>query len=736
MARCKTCTTLTVEELRSHMTFFHPNLRSLRDSATAGCDLCMLCWVSIQRKYPTNSIDSVLDGRFPANYERAGQPLDDERVWLTGMFSDLFLFRNPKELDNTTGTDKTNNQAGSHVWVDCGSEADPEASVAKEILHSELSVFADPGTPAASQFIERLFAAFRNKDREVDFARVLLDGCQKRHPECRNTDENTSPEMPTRVLDIGDTPGWTRLVQPQQLELREPYLALSYCWGQGVRHTTELNDGNFTSLLELIDEDTLSATHKECIAIARQLGIRYIWIDSLCIIQGNLEDWMYESKRMAEVYGNATLTIIAGRAADSRTGFKVNNMEQIVPPCPIPSTEYSDGLHLWLPRRKEEGPVSTRGWCFQEKVLSRRALVYAKEQVYFSCQRSKLWEDGTLDVQDPSHLRIGLFPDPSEDIDAESKRSEQKQLRTWMLKQWYKEILPDYTLRRLTNPDDIFAASSSIVQLTRRSIRSRYLAGVWEADMVRGLLWCTSYSVKWILRISSWPKPIRPVDRDGQTVTRAPSWSWASVQGQIYTRPEYIRQDKSFQDPTNVLIRPSSSSSKSDSPNAAQTSAPSPRESTPGWTLLEDPNCDANILYMPICELAFFGRPKRARCTAATQSELAAFPRMGWPQRRLALAEQGFVALLQPSEAEHATLEELKLPTNQGFAITCFDIAEERAGVEDCWFLPVLKDRREGLLLRKDESDGKFRRLGLVVLVKEQFLPWLISGPEEEVHLV
>ncbi|KAI1798865.1 HET-domain-containing protein [Daldinia bambusicola] len=733
MARCETCATLTVEELRSHMTFFHPNLRSLRDSATAGCDLCMLCWVSIQRKNTTDSIDSVLAGRFPASHKRAGQPLNDERVWLTGMFSDSF--RNPKELGHATGTNKTHTQSGSHIWVDCGNEADPEASFGKEILHSELSVFADPGTPAASRFVERLFAAFRNKDGEVDFARMLLGGCQKKHPECRNTDENTSPEMPTRVLDIGDTPGWTRLVQPQQLELREPYLALSYCWGQGV-HTIELNDENFTSFLELIDEDTLSATHQECIAIARQLGIRYIWIDSLCIIQGNLEDWMYESERMAEVYGNATLTIIAGRSADSRMGFKVNHIEQILAPCPIPSTEYSDGLHLWLPRGKGEGPVSTRGWCFQEKVLSRRALVYAKEQVYFSCQRSRLWEDGTLDVQDPSHLRIGLFPDPPEDIDAESNRSEQKQLHTWMLKQWYKEVLPDYTLRRLTNPDDIFAASSSIVQLTQRSIRSRYLAGVWEADMVRGLLWCTSYLVKWVRRVLSWPKPMRPINRDGQAVTRAPSWSWASVQGQIYTRPEYIRQDKSFQDPTNVLIRPLSSSRKSHSPSATQTLDPSSlQKSIPRWSLLEDPNCDANILHMPICELAFFGRPKRGRCTAASQPKLSAFP-TGWPHRRLALAEQGFVALLRPAETEHAALEKLKLPTTECFAITCFDVAEEREGVKDCWFLPLLQDRREGLLLCKDESDGKFRRLGLVVSVKEQFLPWLISGPEEEVHLV
>lgn len=123
---------------------------------------------------------------------------------------------------------------------------------------------------------------------------------------------------------------------------------------------------------------------------------------------------------------------------------------------------------------------------------------------------------------------------------------------------------------------------------------------------------------------------------------------------------------------------------------------------------------------MPTCELAFFGRPKRVHCTVPSQSELSTFPKFGWPQRRLALAEQGFLALLQPADTEYATLDELKLPSTEGFAIACFDIAEDRAGAQDCWFLPIIKSERVGLLLRKDVSDRKFRRLGLVVLVKEQ----------------
>lgn len=356
--------------------------------------------------------------------------------------------------------------------------------------------------------------------------------CQGGHPECRATDSEEVPVMPTRVIDIGLSPGSMKLVQTSQETLREPYIALSYCWGQGAKDATDLNDDNIFFLMEYIDEDNLTLTHKDCIAIARQLGIRYLWIDSLCIIQRNRADWEYESKRMAEVYGNAALTIIAGRAADSRNGFMINKVEQAMPPCPLSFGKNMGNVYLSLPRSKIEGPVSTRGWCFQEKVLSRRALIYATEQVSFSCQRSQLWEDGRLTMHDPSHLRIGSFPDAPEltNMSSNVKQRELKQSRTRMLRLWYQKILPDYTLRQLTEPSDIFAACSSISQLARKTIRSRYLAGIWEADMVRGLLWCTAYSIKGNLKTIRWPKSTRPVDRDGKKVVRAPTWSVSYLQ--------------------------------------------------------------------------------------------------------------------------------------------------------------------------------------------------------------
>ncbi|KAI2624296.1 HET-domain-containing protein [Hypoxylon sp. NC1633] len=737
MGLCDLCAGLTVEEIRGRMTFYHPNLRSLQDSADAGCDLCGLCWAALRLNNPSKTIDAVLAGKDPDADEM--RPLYDERVWLTGCFFDDLRRR---------GVTGTRGKAGDlrvadSVWVDCGSKMDPESTISPPVLQAKLHVFADPGTPAASYFEGRYFTADRNPDEHFDFVRNLFSQCQSGHPECALADEEAAPEMPTRVLDVGSSLGSTRLVLSRNRGLREPYLALSYCWGPGVQHTTMLRNRNLSSLLESINEDALSATHRECIAVARQLGIRYIWIDSLCIIQGDPVDWEYESKRMAEVYGNAVLTIVAGRTADSRMGFLANTVKQAHPPLMLRYGRTDrDGqdlgnIFLCIPRSAEVGPLDIRGWCYQERVLSRRALSYGWEQVGFFCQRSGHLEDG-CEVLDPSYqLRAQLFQS-SEDAKSKtggSTKTEQERLRTLMLQRWYKEVFLNYTSRKLTNPHDVFAAVASIAQPAQRSIRSRYLAGVWEVDLVRGLLWYTRFSIsgeKHFLvsgdrRVKTiGARPRRPTDMDGKKVVRAPSWSWAAIEGQVCERST-PRNEAKYRDPANFLIRPLPSTLA---------------KPTARWTLLENPNCDADILHQPYCELCFLGRPKHAQIfRSRTNIELPGLTDYDpWTRMRNTLWKEGYLVLLEPAASEYTEFNETGGVSADTaaltFAVACFDIAGETVDTTDCWFLPLLRPKFDGLLLRREPSDGKFRRLGLVGSVKEQFQPWLLSGSEEEVHLV
>ncbi|KAI0888690.1 HET-domain-containing protein [Annulohypoxylon maeteangense] len=771
MARCTICASLTVEEIRDRMTYYYPNLRSLRDSAAAGCDMCQLCWTSLQKINHRDIIAAVLAGKCPE--DEGGGPLVDERVWLTGAFSDKHRAVAAAQRDKAekasgsvgSSSGLAGPDSGSQVYVSCGNRDDPETTNSEAFLNSTLGVFADPGTPAARLFVERFVSPDRNPRGHVEFARGMVAVCKKRHRECGNATEDRNPEMPTRVIDVGTAPGETKLVNALNRGIREPYVALSYCWGQGVRHATELNDGNLGSLLEFIDETKLTAAHLECISIARDFGIRYVWIDSLCIIQGNEADWNYESKKMAIVYGNATLTVIAARSADSRQGFLANKQHSAAPPVALPfGTKDASGkdmgnIYLHIPRKPTTGPLHRRGWCFQEAVLSRRKLIFENAEIRFSCQRTEHWESGkTIESQ---KLRKQLFqgfrltnPHISSTID----EKERERLRSEMLYIWYKMLLWDFTPRLLTNPSDIFAAISGIAQLAEMSIRSRYLAGIWEVDMVRGLLWHTWFSFGMKVKkdyggqfsLLDPIEPVRPTDWDGKPVVRAPSWSWASIQGHVHERST-PRDEYILKDPANYLIRPKPR------PKPHSTDKHDDESDILSWTALDNPNCGPDVLHMPYCELCFLGQPKQVRCSKWTT--VAGFtPKWEAPPTRIRqMGEQGYMVLLEPAKSEYARLNELGLLPAQDtpstissstedegsvispalvFANAVFDVLEDRAGVTDCWFLPIIKEKWKGLLLRKDPSNGKFRRLGMVSVSKKEFLPWVVSGPEEEIHLV
>ncbi|TGJ87428.1 hypothetical protein E0Z10_g1394 [Xylaria hypoxylon] len=305
--------------------------------------------------------------------------------------------------------------------------------------------------------------------------------------------------MPTRLIDIGESQDrkHARLVITRTSEIQAPYLALSYCWGAGVKLTTALRDDNLQELQSYIIEEELPKTHRDMFQLARDLGFRYIWIDALCIVQGNEEDWAYESKRMAQVYGNAALTIIAGRAADSRDGFLENRCRPITGPCAIPfyDEDISQKLalgetemgNIWisLPRSVKFGPVSERGWCFQESLLSSRALVFGEEQLRFHCQELEIQEGGGVGRPLPYRIRNPYDESYASNPDSKplgfQKLDDQELARRWLIF-WYREVLGLYTIRKLSNPTDVLAAISGMAQIAKARIRSRYLAGLWEAD--------------------------------------------------------------------------------------------------------------------------------------------------------------------------------------------------------------------------------------------------------------
>ena len=171
------------------------------------------------------------------------------------------------------------------------------------------------------------------------------------------------PVLPTRILDVGDPESTGNVKLLETNGTRGQYIALSHCWGASnsfltTRDTLESMHNGFLP-------DQAPATFRDAIALTRCLRIRYLWIDSLCIIQRDKEDWNRESSRMGDVYRNAYLMVAAANAADDAEGFfkprpQIQCWMEIVAPLGQTANVYlRDRMHS---RGDTKPPLDSRGW--------------------------------------------------------------------------------------------------------------------------------------------------------------------------------------------------------------------------------------------------------------------------------------------------------------------------------------------------------------------------------------
>lgn len=478
-----------------------------------------------------------------------------------------------------------------------------------------------------------------------------------------------------------------------------------------------LREDNLEALQIGLEEDQLVKTYQEAFQLTRELGFQYIWIDALCIIQGNKDDWEHESQKMGEVYGNAALTIVAARADDSRNGFLQNNFRPVADPYPFAygrldhSGNEITGLHVgldreWFEETMKPDPVRTRGWCLQEAELSRRQLVFGSSGVSFQCKQTNIFEDQIYKFY---HKRDVL----PKGVAAFSTGGRDFPDRLECLNHWYAEFLPDYTSRLLTNRNDIFAAITALAKMAQLTVNGRYLAGLWESDLPRGLLWMPRYNTRWKVGPSKAEPNLSPLQRLSKS--QAPSWSWASVQGPVQHGwdnkkrwPPYPYKSREGE----FLVRPAS-------------------EDDTSWT--EQKDCDADVLYMPRCELKMHGRPRKLRCIGITQEKF-----MVWwdtegrrirqrpddlpPRAKDAILFESVVSLrLEDREISNSWFDQI-------VAFGVFDVAGER--VEEFWALPCTNAL--GLILGRND-DGTLHRLGVFHITN---LAWFQAGEEELIRLI
>jgi hypothetical protein len=211
------------------------------------------------------------------------------------------------------------------------------------------------------------------------------------------THGSCSQEFPTRLIDVGTIANiHLRLLETQEeLPVSHEYAALSHPWGDVKKHppfSTWRRDRrglghDVETFKRAIPYDELPATFKDAVDCTRALGLRYLWIDSICIIQGRDGDFSQEAKNMEEVFSGAYCVLAASRATNQHDGFLGPRPQrnfitlQRIRGRPFyicdPIDDFSKDV--------TEGSLNQRGWVLQERALARRTIYFTENQTYFEC---------------------------------------------------------------------------------------------------------------------------------------------------------------------------------------------------------------------------------------------------------------------------------------------------------------------------------------------------------------
>ncbi|ROT37165.1 HET-domain-containing protein [Sodiomyces alkalinus F11] len=393
-------------------------------------------------------------------------------------------------------------------------------------------------------------------DSEESLGWVLdrIRECDSTHRLCTPTSE---PSLPKRVIDLGTSNSQIKL---RVTEENTPgrYICLSHRWAMPTQHPLRRTlSNNISSHRQGISWDGLPATFRDAIDFTRALGIRYLWIDSMCIIQDDLDDWRREGAKMASTYSNAYLTLAAAQDRGSeRSMFVRMDPKFRLRPLALPESLLKDlGLshrphgasdygvyvrhplthivrHTHLrPTLRQPLPLLQRGWVFQERLLSPRTLYFGPEELSWECvEHHKCQCTGTRSSTHSTQTNPKKVHRPSTLQQLAAAKGLHAVANRWA------GLVEEYTALDLTFESDIFPALSGLAKSYRSILGSRYCAGLWERFLHEGLLWHVAGGT---MDQDHWAQARRP------GLWRAPSWSWAAVKGPVeFTRCTVALQEK------------------------------------------------------------------------------------------------------------------------------------------------------------------------------------------------
>ena len=359
--------------------------------------------------------------------------------------------------------------------------------------------------------------------------------------------------LPTWVIDVGTAE--TKLSLHASSGESARYVALSYCWGKDTPLST--TNSTLEDRKRSIAFESLPKTYQDAVIITRKLGVRYLWIDSLCILQDSQEDWSRESAKMRSIYANSFVAIAADSATDCRDGFLRSAQGKhtsisiqcrnpagidchVFARTPMYRAEYwGEVAHsdvppsaIWAP---EPSSWNSRAWTLQERLLAPRILHYSYTEFAWEC-RTQLCcecqlEPETLDIDGEHSISyrsrfLGARFVPS----LYPAFSEVSSIKRWS------ETVQEFSSRHLTRNSDRLHALSGLAALIKSESQDEYLCGLWRKNLARDLLWCV-FDETYIGGTTD-------LSRRHDTYY-APSWSWASIVGPVscFSEPETIQDE-------------------------------------------------------------------------------------------------------------------------------------------------------------------------------------------------
>lgn len=495
----------------------HKDLQDLQKAAVAGCKVCIRLIDLREGCGPDETNEATanpfLAYRFQENFSSDGWEINflSSVTWANQFSGEIYLTRIPR----------------LYAMNNC----------AKLLNTAQSDLMREPWEVQDDGFCKKALLSSTGHPEVAKTALQWFNSCRFSHGNCETEDNSRDPRWyPKRLLDVSEPRKGLRLLLTSLEPPKDRYATLSHCWGKSPTFLT-LRSDNIKSFRNNIPFQSLPKTFRDAAITCCRLEIKYLWIDSLCIIQsgeGSREDWLEHAVDMRLVYLNCVLNIAVDRASSAEEGAFATRNTHRLQPCHVEWNYSGSEQTLWTVYDDSDTtsdlkslPLLGRGWVVQERLFSPRILHFANDRIHWECLKtaSTCVNEYTFNchgdeiagfdaLREPQFSLPRMFRNP-ERCDGMEEKDHDAMDDLW------ENTVYDYSWGRLTYPvQDKLVAFAGISQRFEEIYHSPYLAGIFYHQLPWGLLW------------HAWEEA-----EDAPNGYIAPSWSWASHHGRVTFQP-------------------------------------------------------------------------------------------------------------------------------------------------------------------------------------------------------